>query len=241
MQNSSMSASQEMSLLTKANKLKQVIKSMGLELPTQVLAYHCMADPMPLGMALLGYDVHAVNSDPINTDRIKRYVDTWDTAISYDTYPIFELGKHENQSTDVVVIDGLVMTELRTDSQLEDVSRQLATTIRPDGLLIITTADFDETLQVKDRVLRPHITDDNTGRHLQVIVRDWHGNGYEYTETRYCINHGDGSPALVHQQYQRRAWRNAELTLALIRAGFEDVLWQSDEQYIRIMTARRRV
>ena len=238
--NSPMSTSEEISLLTKANKLEQFLTSKGFKQPLRLLMYHCVPDMTPLGLELLGFEVHAVNSDPTNTQQLSRFIDTQSTLITCDSYPIFEMSEHENQPFDVVLIDGLIMTELRTDSQLDDVCQQLATIIRPDGLLVITTADFDETLQVKERILPPRIIEDNSGRHLHTVIRDWHGSGYEYTETHYIIDDSDGSPTVTHQRSQRRAWRNVELTLALSRAGFDDVLWQSDEQYTRIMTARKQ-
>lgn len=238
MHNLSMSASQEISLLAKADTLKKIIISLDFDQPLNLLMYHCLLDLTPIGLALLGYDVCAVNSDPLNTQRIQRYVDMLEKGIRCYSHPIAEIGKTEKQAFDVIIIDGTVMTELRSDAQLENMCQQLSNTLRPDGLLIITTADFDDKLMIKDQFLPPLIIDDRVGRRLEIVVRDWHGNGYEYTETHYRIMHSEASVSTEFQQYQRRAWRNAELTLALTQAGFEDVMWQSDEQYIQIMTAK---
>lgn len=232
-----MSASQEINVLSSANRLKKLIVSLGFQPPLRLLAYNCAADLTPLGMVMLGYQVHAVNSDPVNTQHIQQYVALPNSVLSCASYPILKVDERESQAFDVAVIEGCVITDLRLDSQLAEVCRQLAVTLRPDGLLVITKADFDETLRTREQVLRPHLTDDHTGRQLEVTVRDWHGNGYEYTETGYRIMHGDGAPTITSQAHERRAWRNAELVLALAQAGFQTVQWQPDDQYGGVLTA----
>jgi hypothetical protein len=234
---SPLSASQEISLMTRARKLNRLITSMGFQLPLRLLAYDCMDDLSPLGMVLLGYEVHAVNSDP--TQQPEEYFGESNSLLTCGSYPLLELGEHVNQVFDVVLINGVVFTEVRADSQLQEVCQQLAAAIRPDGLLLISSADFDEILRARERVLRPQITDDDSGRHLHCVVRDWHGNGYEYTETRYIIEDGNGRPTVTHRRHQHRAWRCAEITLELTRAGLQDFQWQTDKQNHRIMIARK--
>lgn len=206
----------------------------------RLLIYNCMADLTPIGMVLLGYQVHAVNSDPLNTQRLEQYAALPNSAITCASYPILKVEESERAVFDIAIIEGCVITDLRLDWQLTEVCRQLAATIKSNGLLVITKADFDRTLQAREKILLPQLTHDSAGRQLEVSVRDWHGNGYEYTETRYHVTHGDGAPTVNAQVYERRAWRNAELALALTQAGFQDVQWQPDEQYMGVLTARRQ-
>lgn len=236
----SMSSSQEISVLASANRLKKIMAAQGFEPPLRLLTYNCLADLMPIGMVVLGYHVHAVNSDPLNSQDLQQYVALPNSTISCASYPILKMEESERTAFDVAVIEGCVITDLRLDWQLTEVCRQLATTLKTDGLLVITKADFDRTLQTREKILPPHLTHHPDGRQLEVAVRDWHGNGYEYTETHYHITHGDGAPTVTAQAYERRAWRNAELVFALSQAGFQTVQWQPDEQYGGVLTAVRR-
>ncbi len=234
-----MSSSQEISVLRIAHRLKSLITSKKLHLPLRLLTYDCRRDLSPVGMALVGYEVYAVNSDPIATKQLEPYIKMFDGSLKCKTRALLNLSHEMHQAFDVVLVDGVVFTELRTDTELQEICEKLSTLIRPNGLLIVTPADFDELWRVKKRVLQPRITDDDTGRHLHVIVRDWHGNGYEYTETHYHIDDHISLPTVTHNQHEHRAWRCAEISLGLARAGVEDVEWLNDQSDQHIMIARK--
>ena len=235
----SMSSSQEISVLKQAHKLHRLIAQHGFKLPVQVLAYNCMRNLSPIGMALVGYNIYAVNSDPVDTQKLDSHLNSLGDLLSSDTMTLLQLGEESSQAFDVVLIDGAVLTAVRTDPQLKEICEKISDLIKPNGLLLITPADFDELWKAKKRVLQPHITDDASGRHLHVIVRDWHGNGYEYTESHYIIEDNLGASTVAQYKHQRRAWQCAEITLGLMRAGFEDVEWLNETPKQHIMVARK--
>lgn len=235
-----LSASQQITLLQEGRRLQRILAVLGYSPPAKLLTYDCSQDLRSLTLSLLGFKVHAVDSDAAATDRLGSHLANKALPLSYETRALTALDTLALSDFAVAIVNGSALTELQTEAELALSCEQLSAVLKADGLLLMTSADGDRLLSSKERVSKPYIAENEDGRWVRLCVRDWRGNGYAYSETLYVIHDKGSQVTVTRSTRQCRLWRHAEILLALTQAGFTEIEQLGRESDQGMVIARQR-
>jgi len=137
---------------------------------------------------------------------------------------------HADGGFDVVVCADNSLPHLLTDDDVGQVLRQMRRVVRPGGLVVVTTRDYDAV--VADRPATAPVQRSTVGdlRIVTTQLWDWHGDSPVYDVTHLQVREGeDGQWTTSARTTTYRAWTRAELTTLAAEAGLRGTRWIAPE------------
>lgn len=185
---------------------------------------------LPLGLALHGLDVVSAGAEA-ETDPPTEIASRLRTRVQWNV-------QQPAKPVDVVVAGYDQFANNLTETDLTTTVEQLRRALHSDGLLLAINPDNDHLLRTRSRMVSPRVFKTSRGRCICLAVREWLGSEQTYDITRYVIRDIDGSCVVHKMRKTQRAWRRAEVTMALSAAGFTDIQWQALNQETLLLQAR---
>lgn len=102
--------------------------------------------------------------------------------------------------------------------------------MKPGGLAVFSIRDYDQILEEKPSGVLPRTFNDSSGKRIYFQTWDWIENQPIYDLNLFILRQKNGLWETNCHVTQYRAWRRAEISDALVRAGFRDVQWLFPEQ-----------
>jgi hypothetical protein len=118
----------------------------------------------------------------------------------------------------------------------------MAAKLRPGGLLLASTRDYDALVREKPRATPVRVLDGPPCRRATFQVWDWSADGRTYRLTQFLLKEVEGGWQMAHHVTTYRALLREELAGALRQAGLADVRWHMPEEsgyYQPVVTARK--
>ncbi|MDY7227485.1 class I SAM-dependent methyltransferase [Hyalangium rubrum] len=213
--------------------------------PKDVLDASCGIGTQALGLAELGHRVFASDISPASIARAEREATASGlTLAGLAVADLRTLSEQISQRFDAVLSCDNALPHLLEDSELGAAAHHLHAVLRPGGLLVATTRDYDaaeprpgEAVPTPVRVLGEGET-----RRLVFQVWTWSADGRSYEVEQFILRPEGPGWSTTSARTRYRALRREELTRALTTAGFRDVRWHLPEAsgfYQPLVTARR--
>lgn len=210
--------------------------------PLTILDCTCGIGTQAIGLALAGYSVYGTDLSPEAIERARREAVNFGVEASFDVADLLQLESQVSGTYDVVLSCDNALAHFLTDQELLRAVENMASKLRPDGLLVASIRDYDAILQEKPRTMLPQVSEADESRAISFQVWDWQSNGHTYTLNHFIVKQAGDGWETVCNVTQLRAWRRAEIQLMLARAGLSDIVWTmpADSGYYQpIVTARK--
>jgi glycine/sarcosine N-methyltransferase len=214
-----------------------------IERPTasDVLDCSCGVGTQAIGLALRGYRVRGTDISERSLERAR------DEAARLGVAVAFEVADFRALTTvpgdfDVVLSCDNAVPHLLNDADVERALRAMRSKLRPGGLLVISTRDYDAAL-VDRPATAPPLLIAGPPRRLFVRFHDWDAAEGAYYTVRFFILTESGAGWTLEQHSARyRAITSDALSQAAERAGFVNVTWHAADTvgyHQPVMTAAR--
>lgn len=225
------------------NALDRLIRSNTTAVPTTILDCSCGIGTQAIGLAQHGYTVHATDLSPAAVERAAEEAAALGLAMTIGVADFRTLAQQVDGTFDVVLSCDNSLPHLLHDADLLLAAQNMFAKLNDNGLLLISTRDYDHLVMDKPHTTTPVVYDDEAGRRVVFQVWDWSESGETYTVTLFMVTQQDGA-AWETRTFATtyRALQRAELNSILEKAGFAAVRWHmpQDTGYFQpVVTARR--
>lgn len=212
--------------------------------PHSILDCACGIGTQAIGLALLGHRVHATDFSPAAVARAEREAAARGVSLSFGVADLRTLAADVDGEFDVVLACDNALPHLLSDAELHLAVENMATKLRPGGLLLASLRDYDRLVQERPRGEGPRVFDDIRGRRISFQVWDWAGDGSRYRLHQFLVQQDGAGWQTRHFSTDYRALLPAELVVALRQAGFPlgSIHWHEPEEsgfFQPIVTARK--
>ena len=191
--------------------------------PLVLLDCACGIGTQAIGFAQAGHRVVGSDLSPGAVARARREARQRGLNISFAVSDMTSLSEIENGAFDVAAVMDNALPHL-TASQLAQALRAMNSKLKPDGLLIASTRDYDQLIADRPVVQGPAFYGADGSRRIVHQVWDWIDKE-RYVFHVYITMKSDGTWVSHHFASEYRCLLRGELTSALRDAGFGQARW----------------
>lgn len=223
--------------------LSELITSLCGERDVRILDCTCGIGTQAIGLAHQPhFTLHATDLSTEAISRARAEAKAFGVHITFGIADLLQLESQVEGRFDVVLSCDNSVAHFLNDTDLQTAFDNMWAKIVPDGMLLISLRDYDRLLIQKPHSMPPQVNDTNAHRQISFQVWDWLGDGRQYTLNHFVVKERTGGWHTACNVTRLRAWRQAEVTLALKHAGFHDIRWHAPETtgfYQPIVTAHK--
>jgi SAM-dependent methyltransferase len=133
---------------------------------------------------------------------------------------------HADVSFDAVVCVDNSLPHLLTEDDVGQALRQMRRVVRPGGLVVVTTRDYDAVVAERPTIAPVQRSRVDGLRVVTTQLWDWHGASPVYDVTHLQVREiGAGQWTTAARTTTYRAWTRAELTTLAARAELRGTRW----------------
>ncbi|MGH8994124.1 MAG: methyltransferase domain-containing protein [Acidimicrobiia bacterium] len=223
--------------------LRAVLGAEGFPPPARMLDCACGIGTQTLGLAGAGYRVHATDLSPEAVRRAESEAAAREVVATFAVADMRRLADEVEGPFDVVVCADNSLPHLQSDEDLDAALAGIGSVLRPGGLILATTRDYDAILATNPRPSGdvPRLLETNGPRRLVTQAWTW-TDAERYRLDHFMLMEEQGSWRVWHRQAGYRAITRGMLSEHLQRAGFGAVHWRPPEEtgfFQPLVTARR--
>jgi SAM-dependent methyltransferase len=210
--------------------------------PLSVLDCCCGIGTQALGLALCGHRVHATDLSAEAVARAAREAAALGVPLTCGVADVRTLPDLVGGAFDAVLACDNALPHLLTDEDLDRGVRGMAARLRPGGLFLASTRDYDALAAERPRATPVRVHDGPPCRRVVFQVWDWSADGRSYHMHLFLLRDTPAGWQAAQYATDYRALRRDELAAALGRAGLSEARWQTPEEcgyYQPVVTARK--
>lgn len=207
----------------------------------QVLDCACGIGTQAIGLAVRGHHVHASDISEPSVERARVEAESFGATVTFAIADFRDLAGLD-RTFDVVMACDNSLPHLTEDADLASAAASMFDRLRPGGLLIASTRDYDKAIEDRLPITQPQRFDDGSGTRIVFQSWDWAPDGRTYMAHLFITRRDGDQWHLSHHQTPYRALRRRELDKTLASSGFVGVTWHAPTEsgfYQPIVTARR--
>jgi SAM-dependent methyltransferase len=210
--------------------------------PEAVLDCCCGIGTQAIGLALRGYRVHGTD---LSAEAVRRAADearSFGVAVTFGVADVRTLADQVAGEFDAVLACDNALPHLLGDDDLRRGVGGMAAKLRPGGVFLASTRDYDELVRQRPRATPVRVYDDPEGRRVVFQVWDWAPDGRGYRFQQFILRDTGAGWHTAHYTAAYRALLREELGEALRGAGLADVRWHTPAEsgfYQPLVTARK--
>ncbi len=193
-----------------------------------ILDCSCGIGTQSIGLARHGYRVCGTDISERSIERARAEASRLGADVTFSVADFRDLAKVVGEFDVVISCDNAV-PHLLDDADVCKALRAMRSKLRPGGLLVISTRDFDRALVERPATAPPLIV---AGPPRRVVVRlhDWDPpDSALYTVRLFVLTESGDGWTLAHHSTRYRAITSGGLVRAAEGAGFNRVSWLSGE------------
>jgi SAM-dependent methyltransferase len=230
------------SVLRQGEVLDRLLRAHLGDAPHAVLDCCCGIGTQAIGLALRGHRVHGTDLSPRAVGRARREAAVFGVAAEFAVADVRTLADQVAGTFDAVLACDNALPHLPGDEDLWRAVAGMAAKLRPGGLLLASTRDYDALVRQRPRATPVGVIDDPAGRRIVFQVWDWSADGRAYRLHQFILRGGDAGWQTVHHATEYRALLRGELDAALLGAGLRESRWHFPEEsgyHQPLVTARK--
>jgi SAM-dependent methyltransferase len=190
----------------------------------------CGIGTQVIGLAQLGYEVHATDLSPKAIERAQVEAAKAGVTIHFGVADLRSLSTQVAGLFDVVLSCDNALPHLLTNVDLDLALQNVRAKLKPKGLFLASLRDYDELIQRRPRSSPPQVVEGAEGRRIIFQVWDWAADGQSYQLHLFLLRQVGSSWQTVERVTRYRALLREELRERLRQAGFGEAHWYLPEQ-----------
>lgn len=209
--------------------------------PHAIFDCACGIGTQAIGLARLGHRVHATDLSPAAVARAEREAGAAGVSLTFGVADMRQLAEGVPSTFDVVLACDNALPHLLTEDDVRLAAASIARKLRPGGLFLASTRDYDQLIQTRPPSELPRVFDGPAGQRITFQVWEWSPDGARYTVHQFLLRPNGQDWRTDHFATEYRALLRGELTAALRSAGLEQVRWHEPDAsgyYQPVVTAR---
>jgi SAM-dependent methyltransferase len=222
--------------------LERLLRAHGAGPPRDVLDCCCGIGTQAIGLALRGYRVHGTDLSAAAVARAAREAEAARAAVTFGVADVRTLAEQVAGTFDVVLACDNALPHLLGDEDLRRAAAGIAAKLRPGGVFLASTRDYDELRPQRPAATPVRVFDGPAGRRVVFQVWDWSPDGRTYRLTLFLLQSTGADWHTTHRTTEYRALLREELSEALRTAGLVEVRWHMPGEsgyYQPVVTAHR--
>ena len=185
----------------------------------RVLDVACGTGHHAIAFARAGLDVTAVDAEPAMVTRARANVAKAGVGVAVHRLGFGELASGVGGSFDALTCLGNSLPHLLTAEALADALSDMASVLRPGGVLIVQNRNFDRVLAERERFMQPETHCTAEGEWVFLRFYDWGEETLRFNMVR--LFRGADAPWVSQVRYTYLyPWRAQQLVRALEETGF---------------------
>jgi SAM-dependent methyltransferase len=213
----------DQSIARQAAVLGPIIESAAGPGPLSILDCACGIGTQAIGLALRGHAVTGSDASAGAVARARREAAKRGLRIDFHVVDMRELAGIADEAFDAAIAADNALPHLLNQAELAKALECIGAKLRKGGVFLATVRDYDQLLESRPVFQPPQFFSHKGLRRFVHQVWDWDGN--EYTFHLYLTLEAAEGWAVHHYASRYRALRRAELTGALVNAGFVEIRW----------------
>jgi len=230
------------SMQRQAAALDRLIRASLGEGPHGILDAACGIGAQAIGLALLGYRVHATDLSPRAVARAEREAAKAGAALTFAVADLRTLAAQVHGEFDVVLACDNALPHFLSDEDLRLAVANMTARLRPGGLFLASTRYYDRLVREQPRVDAPRVFDDPDGLRITFQLWQWTADMRRYALHQFILKQEGEAWRTAHFTAEYRALLRAELEQAIRKANLVEARWHEPEEsgfFQPIITARR--
>ncbi|HEY1895233.1 MAG TPA: methyltransferase domain-containing protein [Terracidiphilus sp.] len=206
----------------------------------KILDCACGIGTQAIGLARRGHQVVGSDLSVAAVERARREAAGRGLHISFLVSDMTSLAEIEERDFDVVLALDNALPHLAPEG-LKDAVCAVSTKLRPGGIFLASTRDYDALMRERPTVQGPSFYGEAGERRIVHQVWDWI-DGERYALHMYITHQTDGHWETHHFVSEYRCLQRGELSRALASAGLERIRWLMPDEsgfYQPIVVARK--
>lgn len=218
-----------------------------LDLPRhcrKVFDCSCGIGTQAIGLALLGYVVHATDLSPKAVTRAEIEAQRLGANLTFGVADFRSLNYQVEGSFKVVISCDNSLPHLLDNDDLVLALKNIWDKLDNDGLFLASMRDYDQLLQEKPHATTPVVYDDQHRKRIVFQIWDWNRDNNIYILEHFIVQKDGDTWKTDCRSTTYRALLRGELSLILSEIGFSEINWRlpdETEYYQPIVTARKLI
>lgn len=189
----------------------------------RILDCACGIGTQALGLAQVGHKIVASDLSRSSVARAQREARRLGVEIRFHVADMRDLTPVAGKDFDVVLAGDNALPHLLSNESLDQACQQMASKLRPEGILVATVRDYDHLIQTRPDMQSPSFFGESGRRRIVHQVWDW--DGAQYDVHLYISFEKSAGWTSKHYVARYRALSRVDLTGSLEKAGFTKVQW----------------
>ncbi|WP_426671548.1 class I SAM-dependent DNA methyltransferase [Mucilaginibacter sp. McL0603] len=226
-------------IANQAKILDKIIKEYANGSAQTLLDCSCGIGTQAIGLAQMGYTVTASDLSPLAIKRAEEEALKRNVSIHFKVADFLRIENEIEDIFDVVISCDNSLPHLLSDAELQLAAKNILSKIKPGGLFIASTRDYDELLKNKPISTYPIISDIDGAKTFTFQTWEWLENNI-YTLNHYVIKGAPDNFTTGLRKVQYRAYQRNEMDAIFKNAGFTGIKWlmpEESEYYQPVMVA----
>jgi len=231
------------SIRRQAEALNAVIRDALGAGPHRILDCTCGIGTQALGLAELGHRVTGSDLSPGAIRRAGEEAGARGLSIAFHVVDLLDLGDQVGAGFDVVLSADNALPHLLSEADLRRGVRNMVSRLRPGGLFLASTRDYDRILEEKPEGTGPGMTGPPGNRRASFQLWEWEPDGRTYRVQLFFLDEEEGGWRTRCHTARYRGVRREELSGLLGEAGIMAPRWLEPEHtgFFQPMVVGRRL
>jgi glycine/sarcosine N-methyltransferase len=215
----------EASMASQAAALRPIlVRECGTTMPIRVLDCACGIGTQALGLARAGFRVTGTDLSPRAIERADMEASTRSLDLQFQVADMLHLDVVAETEFDAVICMDNALPHLSCDEKLAAAAAQIRKKLRPGGIFVASTRDYDRLIQERPVVDGPRFFSDAGRRRIVFQLWDWIDER-RYSFHLYVTRETPTGWRTQHGTTTYRAVLREELATILESVGFVRVKW----------------
>ena len=200
----------------------------------------CGIGTQAIGLALLGYKVHATDLSSKAIERARAEAKRLNAEMTFGTADFRTLDEQVDGLFDVIITCDNSLPHLIEEDDLLLTLQNINSKLKNGGLFIASIRDYDQLIFQRPKLMSSNVFDDEQERRIVFQVWDWQDDSNIYTVNQFIVRGKEADWQTTKRSTLYRAIPKQELKDVLEKAGFTDTTWHLPEEtgyYQPIITA----
>lgn len=200
----------------------------------------CGIGTQAIGLALMGYKIHATDLSPKAVERAQIEALRLDAQMTFGVADFRTLDKQVNGIFDIVISCDNSLPHLLKEDELLSAIKNIRNKLTDGGLFLASIRDYDQLIIDRPCFMSQNVFDSEMERRIVFQVWDWQMNSNIYTVNQFIVKGNDDNWKTTKNSTLYRAIPKSELKCLLEKVGLSEVTWHMPDEtgyYQPIITA----